>query len=344
MRLANPAALPTHATTGAAGDTRVAHDFDAFFDAELRPLLFELEGARKQLARRLWIVIASALGVALLLGALLASTGPMALAGALVAALVTAVIGLLIVRPAQREFIARFKRDVVGRVIRFVDPGLAYAPDRGIGESTFRAAGIFRHSIDRYRCEDMVSGRLGATDFCFSEVHAEYETQTTDSKGNRTTHWHTIFRGFFCCADFNKDFQGGTWVLTDTAERLFGGIGRALQGITFGARELVKLEDPEFEREFVVYSTDQQEARYLLSPALMARMLEYKRTARRNVQFSFVDGALFVAVPNNTDLFEPRIFQTNDDPQLLESFYSALQLICLIVEALNLNTRIWTKV
>lgn len=52
---------------------------------------------------------------------------------------------------------------------------------------------------------------VGSTSIEFSQVHAEYKTETThrDDDGHETTdeHWHTIFQGIFFIADFNKDFR-----------------------------------------------------------------------------------------------------------------------------------------
>ena len=62
-------------------------------------------------------------------------------------------------------------------------------------------------------------------------------------------------KGFFFIADFQKDFQGHTTILRNSLFKLSSS----------GSR--VKLENPDFEKTFDVYSTDQIEARYLLSPS-----------------------------------------------------------------------------
>ena len=70
-----------------------------------------------------------------------------------------------------------------------------------------------------------------------------------------------------------------TLLYPDTAEKMFGKFGQSLQSLNgkmaHGGRDVVKLEDPEFEKEFVVYAHDQVEARYVLSPSLMRRLLEF---------------------------------------------------------------------
>ena len=62
-------------------------------------------------------------------------------------------------------------------------------------------------------------------------------------------------------ADFHKDFKGKTTILRD---RLFK--------LRFGESR-VKMENPDFENTFDVYSTDQVEARYLITPFMMERLL-----------------------------------------------------------------------
>ncbi|MBN2683643.1 MAG: DUF3137 domain-containing protein [Pontiellaceae bacterium] len=131
--------------------------------------------------------------------------------------------------------------------------------------------------------------------------------------------------GAVIVADFNKHFHGRTYILPDTAEKMFGRFGQKLQGIGKSHGELVKMEDPVFEREFAVYSSDQVEARYILSPALMRRMLELRRKAGDNVYFSFCGGNVNIAISSDKDRFEPKLFSTVRDIGLAREFVDDLQ-------------------
>ena len=124
--------------------------------------------------------------------------------------------------------------------------------------------------------------------------------------------------------------------------KLFGSFGTKFQKFS-GHGDLVKLEDPEFEKSFVVYSSDQTEARYILSTSLMKRILDYKIKSKKNIQLSFVSSRLFVAVPYGKDLFEPKLFGEITDFESVEEYYNDLKLVLELIEDLNLNTRIWTK-
>ncbi|NLX25945.1 MAG: DUF3137 domain-containing protein [Lentisphaerae bacterium] len=316
--------------------------FEQFFQTELVPALRPLEERRKGVVQKAMIscgaVVLAAVFIALFLlnqaGSILVLAFP---------AIIGIAISVFIFKAMTSGYVRDFKNQVVGPIVRYVGPQLTYRPESGISEGQFQSSGIFHHSIDRYHCEDLVQGPVDKTRIAFSELHAEYKTETRDSKGHRQTHWHTIFKGLFFVADFNKHFHGKTYILPDTAEKMFGRFGQKLQGIGKSHGELVKLEDPVFEKEFAVYSSDQVEARYILSPALMRRMLELRRKAGSNVYFSFCGGNVNIAISSNKDRFEPKLFNTVLDIELAREFVDDLQSAIGVVDELNLNTRIWTK-
>jgi len=322
---------------------RSLEDFREFYDSDLLPSLQAFEVRRKKICGIVFLTIAAviaAIAVVFLAMQTVRNAPPllifMAVGGA--------VICLLVWWLSWRGFVRAFKWDIINRIVGFLDTSLTYFPDRHITESQFRRSRIFEHRIDRYRGEDHIAGKLGATDIEFSEVHAEYKTHSTGGKGQSRTHWHTIFRGLFCIADFNKHFHGVTVVLPDTAERLFGFLGKKLQSLNFLRRgELIKLEDPEFEKEFVVYGDDQVGARYILTPSLMQRISEFKRKTNKRIYVSFAASNVYVAIPSAKNMFEPRFFRTLLDFDMCREFFENLQLGAGIVEDLNLNTRIWTK-
>ena len=126
------------------------------------------------------------------------------------------------INPLWSSYYSAFKQQVIKQIIHFIDDTLTYSPTDCISRGRFEECGIFRTHIDRYSGDDLVTGKIGSTDMKFSEVHAEYKTTTTDGKGRTQTHWHTIFKGLLFSADFNKHFNVSTYVLTDTAEKLFG--------------------------------------------------------------------------------------------------------------------------
>ena len=88
---------------------------------------------------------------------------------------------------------------------------------------------------------------------------------------------------------------------------------------------------------------DQIEARYILSSALMRRILDFKNKNNRAVHVGFVNSSVYLALELRKELFEPKLFSTLLDPAVMQGYWNDLNLATGIVEDLNLNTRIWTK-
>lgn len=320
---------------------RTSDEFRAFFENTLAGGLNALEEQRKRIVGNLKVlyVVLAALGVAAAATVLAAGEPPLLILVVIVLVVIGGIGHYLI----ARGFRDRFKTAVVSQMVRFFGPDFRYRPREFISRERFVEGRIFEHRIDRYRGEDFITGTAGKTHFECSEVHAEYKTTSSDSKGRRKTHWHTIFKGLYFIADFNKHFQGTTLVLPDMAESTLGWIGQKLQEWNFSRPgELVKLEDPEFEKQFVVYSTDQIESRYILSPSLMERLVSFQRKFRHMVHLSFIGGSVHIAVNPGKNLFEPSIFKPVSYATCCELFED-MGLVLGIVDDLNLNTRIWSK-
>ncbi|HSH51857.1 MAG TPA: DUF3137 domain-containing protein [Bacteroidales bacterium] len=235
----------------------------------------------------------------------------------------------------------QFKDKVVSKVINLINPDFHYNANRHIEVNEFNDSKIFSTKAERCNGDDYVSGKIEKTDFKFSELNAHYKTVSTED-GKKKTEWHSIFRGLFFHAVFNKSIQGTTHVLPDKAERLLGKFGQKLQK-NKSRGELVKLEDLEFEKHFVVYSSSQIEARYILTPVMMESMVEICKKYGRKMHFSFKGERVYCAVEFNKGLFEPRIRKSGVNYNDVEEMYYLFALIETIIHEMNLNTRIWTK-
>jgi hypothetical protein len=247
-----------------------------------------------------------------------------------------------------RDYHAGFKAAIIPRIVAFVHQGLRYDKDGWVSKEEFLASHLFHDRLGEYKGDDLVSGTIGETAIKFSEIHAKrvdiVRQGSSSSSANRGTkkRYIPIFSGLFFVADFNKAFKGTTVVLPDTAQKLFGDMGQALQALNVQNGQLIKLEDPEFEKLFVVYGEDQVEARYLLSTSLMRRIVDFRNRTRKEMRLSFSASKLHVAIPLARELFEPKIMESLLTIAHVQEYYDDLKLAIDIVEDLNLNTRIWT--
>jgi len=313
-------------------------DLKRFYDTTLMPDLLALEQERRGIVRKITIVIIVALGLGGLAFIFMASSMHQVGPAVIIPVILCLIIGGGVCAVLTRGYVTEFKSLVIARMVRFIDENLSYEPKRCIDKSTFMLSKIFTTKPNRYKGDDFVSGKVGATRMQFCELNAEYETGS-----GKDRHTYTVFKGIFFIADFNKHFNGQTIVLPDTAEKLFGRLGQKLQSLNVFRGELIRLEDPEFESHFVVYGSDQIEARYILSTSLMARITDFKKKTGKKIYLSFIGTMVFVAVPYTRNLFEPRLFKTLLDFEPIRRYYEDLQLAIGIVDDLNLNMRIWSK-
>ena len=66
-----------------------------------------------------------------------------------------------------------------------------------------------------------------------------------------------------------------------------------------------KLEDIDFDNRFNVYTKDQVEARYLLTPSFMERLKSVETSfGTKGIKCSFFENTIMLAIPTNKDLFE----------------------------------------
>ena len=142
------------------------------------------------------------------------------------------------------------------------------------------------------------------------------------------------FGVYFFEARFAKNFVSRTFVMPND-------FPRKLAAWNHWRGDVIKLEDPEFDKMFRVYGDSQIESRYILSTNLMSRLVKFNQKAGRKVYLSFVDGFVYIAIPYRHNLFEPRLFKTMMSFNPLKEYFQDLQLMIGIVEDLNLNRRIW---
>lgn len=237
-------------------------------------------------------------------------------------------------------YVGEYKFRIIGGLTRLLEPNMSYQPFRGLPESWFRSCRLVTGDIDRFTSEDLFEGAIGKTRLWFSEVHAEDKRRRRNSNGGSSTYWVTIFKGLFIVADFHKHFKSEVIVTPDFAEATFGRVGRMFQKL---GGNLEQMENPEFEKAFVVRATDPVESRYILTPDMQQRLLDLRSRLGNDIRFAFMRSHLFITVPNRANWFEPDLRRSAHDHGQVAEFLGQMATCFRIVEDLNLNTRIWTK-
>jgi hypothetical protein len=311
---------------------------DALYESTLKPRLASLEGLRHE-------VKGYVTKAGLLVGipaAILFASGLISLAlpssldwlptavgfiGLFVGVGVAGVKYLIPGFAAFSNYRVRFKHEVAAEVFRIVCPTASYAPLEGIAESVFDEPGLFS-TRGGFKSDDRVRGRIGQTPFEAADVSRSYRTS------GKNSHTVVVFRGLFFHLDFNKTLRGVT--LIDPA---------GATGTSTGSRSgltRVTLENPAFDQKFTVYASDEVEARYILTPAMMERILALQSRTEKHVHLAFKGNRAYLGVNYGRALFEPGI-AASTSVEAIHEMAAHFALADGIVHELDLNTRIWTK-
>ena len=143
------------------------------------------------------------------------------------------------------------------------------------------------------------------------------------------------FRGVMIELDMPKSFSGHTFAY----EMAFS--AQPLRNASHKGYDLIKLEDVDFSKRYTVYSTNQTEARYVLTPAFMERLknisLAYKA---KYIRFSFQNNKLILLAASDKDLFMMADAFHDTGKETFDILFDEIVTVLGLVDELKLQKRI----
>lgn len=190
-----------------------------------------------------------------------------------------------------KDIRSKTKDTLVANICRFVGWTFSEIVSEPPDLQPLQDNGLLPKRYDRVSFEDKMEGNAHGADFEALECHMEVEEKSDKNKS-----WRTVFRGSLMVLKFDRKFMGKTVVLRDKG--FFNPKKKA-------DMKKVGLVDPKFEKIFQAYGTDQVEARYLLTPDFMQRLVDLETSVDgKNIRFAFLSGLLVIAVETK-NRFEP---------------------------------------
>lgn len=317
-----------------------ADGYERFFTAEIEPSLAEMEKKRREVARKIkrslvLALVAFVLFLACLVppwfGAAFSAGMEPYRGGGMMAGLFVSAVFLFRAGYLTIGVQGDFKEVVVGRTCTFL--GLDYARSSSdFPVDRFRETGLCS-GFDDSTIEDAISGEHKGVALQLCQASLERRGGSSDS-GSSTS---TAFKGVLLIYRFPKRFHGATVVLPDAtwAGNLVVGLRQEGQRVT--------LEDVGFEDRFEVYSSDQVEARYLLTPRFMERVVALGRMFDEDgggLSMAFDGSDLLIAYRTPLKLFVGAgVFTDFTDRAHIGPILKELAMLLEIVDVLKLDDR-----
>ena len=304
-----------------------------YYDTHLAPLAARYETKRvnslKATRKRLSLSLVIVAGLALL--ALLGhSRGIMLFPLPLIGLLV---LGFWSFEPT-RQFTRQVQRDIYPIMFKYFGEDFIYHREIRLDMNRLTAAKVLP-DYDKASFGDYIQGQYKGVDLVVNELTLTKDVRVDEWHGNKrrtVTRTETPFRGTVVELSSHKRFVGHTVVLKDR-----GGLANFLSDSHSGLQR-VKLEDPLFEKEFDVFSTDQIEARYLLNTAFMERLQQLARYFDDDIQCAFFRNRLLLFLPNRRSRFQNRsIFDSANFSAEFSQLNREMKQLFAIIEVLKLN-------
>lgn len=293
-------------------------NFTRVYHGEVVPALAPFEKKRRDIIRNL-TTIGIVAGVLLFLAVtLIPSDDAKIFVAVAIIFLVVIVFGWM-----QKDFEKNLKKSILPVLLRAFG-NLQWTQLPVVQSDEIRSSRIF----SRWEYHDSDDNFYGIYKNCsmkISEVELFYYTR--DSKGRRQK--HTEFKGAIVTIDVGKNFTGHTIVRRR---------GFLLNDKVY---EEVKLEDPEFSKQFFVDSNDQIESRVLLTPAFMERFKWIKNAfGAQHAECSFKNQQIMIALSTYKDLFSlGSLFKPVDDTKQFMTFLNEIVSIYEMIDYLKVTDK-----
>ncbi|MDB9786659.1 DUF3137 domain-containing protein [Bacteriovoracaceae bacterium] len=200
----------------------------------------------------------------------------------------------------------QMKEKIVRKIIKKMNKDFEYYPDESVDESMFVQSKIFPET-DEFDGDDFISGRIGSSEFNFSEVHANNIEEYCDQNNRRSERDIPVFDGIFLHAKINFNFNGETVILPNNFKTKVSSLMSDFLGRSSICSENNKFvtNNTNFDERFVVFCTDVNESKAVLSENILNTILKlHSNLSRKESCFiSFTEHGLNIAF-ETSDIFE----------------------------------------
>ena len=306
-------------------------EFKQYYQQHLEPLTSKFENARvaslQSCRQRLYLCSAIYLSVAalaFLFMPYLNTTDPLMIY--LIGLVVLALPFAWWVFNPIKHYKSDVKQKIYPLIFKYFGHDFIFSPDHKMSLAALKASKLLPY-YDAANFEDYVQGTYKNTEIALNELHL-----TKQIKRDKNTDTVTVFKGVMIELSSHKGFRGHTVVV-----KTRGGLVNFLSD-SFKGLERVKLEDPIFEKQFDVFSTDQIEARYLLTVTFMERLQALSASFDNKIQCAFYQNKLLIMLGSKDNRFEmASIFKAATFEYEFSQINKEMKQLFAIVDVLQLD-------
>jgi len=198
------------------------------------------------------------------------------------------VVLLIIAATKKSNFVRNVASNLQAEINAELFPNAKYSPN-GLSINVLMKPGFFAPP-DRYYSRNYMTATFDGIEFEKSHYQFQRRETHTDSHGNTTTTYVDYAVGTMYHFAYGRNFGGILKVLEKSGFSFINGN----QGM-----QKVETEYINFNKKFLVLSTDQQLVFYLLTPQIQEKILSLETLAAGQFYMAFIGDELFIALNDN---------------------------------------------
>lgn len=230
--------------------------------------------------------------------------------------LVLSILFLVLKFMAEIKFRPVYKKELVEGVIKSIFQDASYEWEKGFDKEFIKNMYLFEHG-DTYRTEDYLKAKYKNVNFEQAEVEIE-----KSYPGVNTSTVVTIFKGRMIVIDAPKQ----TEYIRVASKNL-----HCTYSLDERSVSPVETENVDFNNKFSIYAKNPQDAFYLLTPAMMVKMMQLL-SENENIGVSWLGGKMNVAINTKRDAFDAKLSQKIDYEEEVKLIEQDLELIKRLID------------
>lgn len=287
-----------------------------YFDTNLKPHLVKLEKYMK--IQRYALPISAIAFIALLFNVFILFSGVILLVG---------IISVLFTNSYVKK---TYKNQVMLPLMAQLGEGFHFEYEKGLEEKDLRESKLLNlYGLKELTFSKLTTYKEKERTLYFSHLKLTTQYEDADNKLKTDTQQALLFK-----TATKIKITKTTILLPDLAQRAAGFIGEISQNREYNQLQKIRLDSPDFEKRFIVYSEDTLEAHYLLNHTVMERLSALEKAyPELGFLISFTPEALFIYIP--VDWLEPHVVLNKEAATSYNSIKQDFELIFSLIDTLH---------
>lgn len=202
----------------------------------------------------------------------------------------------------SKDFLDNTKSEYIANLLEKLNKGdlkIEFNRQNFIPQNSFFINGLYPPKCDEYTGNDLFVGKKGDIDFMFSDIFvrviSHFEKGKYSIKNGEIVNTKVLFGGTLFIAGIKRDISGTLYACAKYNPYLK----------PRGKRQV--MDNVLFEKYFTTYSDDAINARYILNPRVMEKIVAFRQMLDCSVSVVFFAKKVYFYVDNRTDNFEVQI-------------------------------------